>query len=342
MLAMGDGAEGFGPGVELVLKAISIACCTRDRPSEFSRLVESLINARAQLKGRDIELLVVDDGGLPDCLLRSLAKQADSARIHWVYHNKRQRQGLLRSRIEAVALATYDWVIFFDDDVEVEPSYLSRLFETIEHDPSLTGLGGVDVMARPPPTWNVFGRIVLGLEPPRVGELSFGGFPACMGRARAAPQPFVSRRLYGSNMAFRKTALQGLRVLHGFEGYSLYEDAYLSFQAARTGTLLIDPSLIIHHHNSLFSRDSSYAVGRMSILNHYQFIRLWGAGAWRHIGVFLPILCLIVWGIAKGLRHGLRAKNADFDFARGQLSALRTLLTRRSRCSFKRHAGVDE
>jgi hypothetical protein len=175
----------------------------------------------------------------------------------------------------------------------------------------------------------LFGRIAFGLEPLRLGRLSLGGFPAVMGRAVGALHPFASQRLYGCNMGFRRTALQGLRMLPGFEGYSLYEDAYLSFEAGRTGPLLVDPSLRVRHHHSPSSRDTSYEVGRMSILNHYQLLRLYGAG-WRRIGLFLSVLCLIAWSTARALRRGLTAKSADFDFARGQLSALSTLLTGRS------------
>jgi glycosyltransferase involved in cell wall biosynthesis len=334
----GDSAGSIGPlEAERTLKAISIACCTRDRPSELCRLIDSVLHACAQLSGLDFELLVVDDGALPSGLLRSLAERAHGAGIRWIYHNKRQRQGLLRSRIEAVALATHDWILFFDDDVEVEPTYLSRLFDTIEHNPGLAGLGGVDVLAPSPPAWKVFGEIAVGLEPLRVGHLSRGGFPAEMGRARMALQPFASRRVYGCNMAFWKTALRGLRMLHGFEGYSLYEDAYLSFEACRTGLLLVDPSLKVRHHRAPSSRDSSYAVGRMSILNHYQLLRLYGANEWRHIGVGLSVLCWIAWSIAKSFRRSLRVNDTNFDFVRGQFSALKTLLTGRSLFRFQRH-----
>lgn len=309
------------------LRAISIVCCTRDRPSELRRLVDSLIRARAALNGIDFELLVVDDGMLPDQLVRSLAEQVARAGIHWVYHNKRERPGLLRSRIESVALATYDWVLFFDDDVDVEPTYLFRFVEAIERNPDLAGLGGVDVLAPPPPTGRVLGRIACGLEPLRLGRLSFGGFPAVMGRARGAQQPFASRRLYGCNMAFRKTALQGLDILPGFEGYSLYEDAYLSFEACRAGPLLIDPSLKVRHHRSQLSRDSGLDVGRMSILNHRRLLQLYGAGGWRQAGALVSILCLIALSTANGFRRWLTSQRADFDFARGQFSALGTLLT---------------
>jgi len=102
LLVRGDSAESLSLLVVELIEGNLHCLLSRDRPSELSRLVNSLIHTCAQPSGHGSELLVVDDAALPNRLLRSLAKQAHSARIHWVYHNKRQRQGLLRWRIEAL------------------------------------------------------------------------------------------------------------------------------------------------------------------------------------------------------------------------------------------------
>jgi hypothetical protein len=131
-------------------------------------------------------------------------------------------------------------------------------------------------------------------------------------------------------MGFRRSSLLGLRMLPGFEGYSLHEDVYLSLEAGRTGPVLIDPKLRIRHHHSPVSRDSRFEVGRMNVLNHFQLLRLYGAGRWRCVLAYLSFLCLIARSTARNLRRGPAANTADFDFARGQLSALNTLLMGRS------------
>jgi len=310
------------------LTALSIACCTRDRPAELLRLVNSLIHARAALSGVDVELLIIDDGVLQDRVQRLIAEQTGSAGIKLVYHNKRERPGLLRSRTEALALAAADWMVFIDDDVELEPNYLSRLVAVIEQNPTLAGLGGVDVLAPNPSILGFLGRAVLGLESLRLGRLSWGGFPATMSRVRRARRPFASQRLYGCNMAFRKTALQDLRVLPGFEGYSLYEDAYLSFTAGGNRPLLIDPNLKVRHHHSPASRDGDYEIGRMSVLNHSQLIRLYGR--WGKTSYLMSVVSLIAWWAVHRLRRAFAAKRGDVDFSRGQLSALAVLLSGRS------------
>ncbi len=309
------------------LTAFSIVCCTRGRPADLCRLVASVIGARGLLPEIDLQLLIVDDGRLSEAVQRSLAEQAAGAGISWAYHNKRERSGLLRSRIEALTLAEHDWLLFVDDDVEVEPDYLRRLASIIRQNPDLAGVGGVDICAPAWPIRKIVGLCALGLEPFALGQLSWGGFPAGMGRLRGARRPFTSRRLYGCNMAFRKTALAGLRMLPGFEGYSLHEDAYLSFEAARHGRLLIDPGLRVRHHHSAASRDGRMAVGRMSVVNHHALMKLYGMGGWRQIGSLASVVGLIAVWASRGIRGAHAATAADFDVARGQIAGLKSLLT---------------
>ena len=306
--------------------SLSIVCCTRDRPVELERLVDSILRARRPEPPLPLELLIIDDGKLSDHTRQSLAGRVRNAGIDWAYFNKSAQPGLLHSRIEAVGLAQHDWLLFVDDDVEIEPDYLERFCRLAGETADLAGIGGVDLLTEAAPAGRLFWRIAAGFEPLFPGQLSFSGFPAHMDRARRARQPFLSRRLYGCNMGFRRNALAGLRPLPGFEGYSLYEDAYLSFEAARHGRLLIDPGLQVRHHHSPSARDSSRDVGRMSVLNHLQLMRLYGGSRWRALGVVYSTLSLAGWSTLTGFRSRSAGTDRDFDFVRGQISGLGVLI----------------
>jgi glycosyltransferase involved in cell wall biosynthesis len=310
----------------LGISSLSVVCCTRDRPAELARLIRSILAARRFERPIALELLVIDDGNLSDQIRQSLADQVRSAGIDWVYFNKSARAGLLRSRIEAVGLARHDWLLFFDDDVEIERDYLARFCQLAGEAPDVAGLGGVDILTRAVPAGRLLWRIAAGFEPLFLGQLSFSGFPAHMDRARRAKQPFLSRRLYGCNMGFRRSALAGLRPLPGFEGYSLYEDAYLSFEAARHGRLLIDSGLQVRHHHSPSARDSSRDVGRMSVLNHLQLMRLYGGSRWRVLGVAYSVMSLAGWLALTGFSHRSQRRDRGLAFVRGQMSGLGALL----------------
>ncbi len=306
------------------ISSLSIVCCTRDRPEELARLIDLL--CRVRRPSGAFELLVIDDGNLPANTQAMLAAKVRESGIDWVYVNKSQRAGLLRSRILAADLARHDWLLFFDDDVEIEPDYIERFCRVAGEVPNLAGLGGVDLLSAPLPAWRLFWRIAAGFEPIRLGQLSFSGFPTHMDRARAVNRPFLSRRVYGCNMGFRRTALAGLRELPGFDGYSLYEDAYLSFEAARHGVLLIDGGLKVRHHHSPSARDSSREVGRMSVLNHLLLMRLYGGSRWRVLGVLYSTITLAGWSMLTGFRRRSALKGRDFGFVRGQISALGLLV----------------
>lgn len=306
------------------ISSLSIVCCTRDRPAELERLIGSL--CRACRPAGALEFVVIDDGHLSEEEQAIFAERIRRAGIDWVYCNKSSRPGLLRSRIEAVRLARHDWMLFFDDDVEVEPDYLERFCRLAREMPDLAGIGGVDLLTRAVPAGRLLWRIAAGFEPLFLGQLSFSGFPAHMDRARRAKQAFLSRRLYGCNMGFRRSALAALRELPGFDGYSLYEDAYLSFEAVRRGALLIDGGLKVRHHHCASARDSSRAVGRMSVLNHLLLMRLYGGSRWRALGVLYSTLSLVGWSMLTGFRRRSAGMDRDFGFVRGQVSALRVLI----------------
>lgn len=311
----------------MALAALTIACCTRNRPLEVERLVASVIVARAQVPDVNLEFMVIDDGELAGDLRSVLAGRLEIAAISWRYFNKRECPGLLQSRIRAVALAAHEWILFVDDDVEIAPTYLAELSSNIAAGPQLSGVGGVDELSAKRSMWRLFLCMLLGLEPVRLGRLSFSGFPSSIGRLGKAKHAFLSERVYGCNMAFRRKALAELGILPGFEGYSLGEDAYLSFVALGSGPLLIDPRLTVRHHHSPAARDGSFDVGRMSICNHNLLMHLFGRPQWRMAGLLISFPALIVLSIARALPSYVRnGERSGLDFARGQLSAMGSLL----------------
>ena len=292
----------------------------------------SVIQARKCAWHFCLDFLVVDDGALADDLCPKLAARLEAAQITWHYSNKRDRAGLLQSRIEAVKLARHDWLLFVDDDVEIAPDYLVRLRDVVGAHPDLSGVGGVDILSRQRGFWTLAGCLLLGLEPFRPGRHSFAGFPCNMSRIRNAKRAFSTQRLYGCNMAFRRSALANLCMLPGFNGYSLGEDAYLSFVALESGRLLIEPALLVKHHHAPAARDSAFEIGRMSVLNHWTLLCLYSRPGWRLPRLALSLPALLTMSAARAFGWGRSgASSPGLAFARGQLSALGSLLRTLSR-----------
>jgi GT2 family glycosyltransferase/SAM-dependent methyltransferase len=100
------------PGAETV----AVIVCTRDRPEQLARCLESL----AGLQRRPDELVVVDNGRGDDAT-RSVALTWGARLVH------EPRPGLSRARNTGIAATTSELIAFTDDDVVVHPGWLGRL-----------------------------------------------------------------------------------------------------------------------------------------------------------------------------------------------------------------------
>src|SRR5262249_59818429 len=96
---------------------VSVVVCTRDRPEALARCLASLRSSRA----RPRELLVVDNASSGDGTQRVVAG------IPGVRYLREPRPGLAIARNTGVRATTGALVAFTDDDVVVDPNWLSHL-----------------------------------------------------------------------------------------------------------------------------------------------------------------------------------------------------------------------
>ncbi|WP_123041929.1 glycosyltransferase family 2 protein [Cohnella candidum] len=280
-------------------QGMTLAVCTRNRHEELERCIVSIAG---EAPGFPCEVMVVDDGELPDPLRERLNEVLRGAGMAFTYHRKR-RPGLLYSRIDAAEHAAHDILLFLDDDVELEEGYLRRLARLYSRYEGAAGFGGIDVFIRSNWKWDWFTRLIL-YDSGKPGKLSPGGFGGSMTRWTRMKDPFRTEFMLGCNMSFRRTALLGLPDAEWLSGYSLGEDLYLSHWAARSGPLWIDPSLRVKHYQSPVSRDKEEQVAFTEVVNHYRLLRLKRAGSWRHAAHLWTSIGL--WGRAwarKKWRH---------------------------------------
>ncbi len=135
----------------MTLPSVSVAICTRDRPSALERCVASVCAQNYM----PIEIIIIDDGRLSTEFSQRLAKRVTGSGVQWRYFTKSET-GLTRSRNLALAEATGQIVVFLDDDAEAEYNYLSEVAAIFAADskeaiavlggtliePTLGGVGG--------------------------------------------------------------------------------------------------------------------------------------------------------------------------------------------------------
>ena len=293
------------------MPSLTISFCTRNREPDLTRAVESVLAQAAEVAGCDIVLMIVDDGDLPETVRERYALGAQRAGWRCHYFNKRVRGGLFRSRIESVQTATSEVVLFFDDDVTVEPGYLRSLLQRFRDQPDLAGLGGVDLLCPVAPlSRRLYEHLILyrALAP---GRLSITGYGGSMDRWTEQTRVFDANYLYGCNMAYRRRALVDMKDPMIFEGHATAEDLYLAAIAGRSGRVLVDPALKVKHYQSPMARDRMDQVFFRQVVNHFRILEDTGASAARRWLVLYTAGGLVAIAAARCLFDAVRGRAAD-------------------------------
>jgi GT2 family glycosyltransferase len=95
---------------------VSVVVCTRERPADLERCLESLVAARTE----GHEIIVVDNAPVTTHTAQVVARFGVGSAVE-------HRVGLNRARNAGIAAATHDVVAFVDDDVVVSPGWVSAI-----------------------------------------------------------------------------------------------------------------------------------------------------------------------------------------------------------------------
>lgn len=173
------------------MPAISVAICTLNRADLLAMTLDGLA-AHGALE--DCELLVVDNGST-DLTAALLAEWRERLPLRTV---REPRRGLSHARNRAVTEARGRHIVFLDDDVVVQPGWLSAYRGAFAEHPDAAIFGG-PIHAR-----------FLGTPPAWLADL-LPQLEAAFAIRDLGAEPFLldaDRLPFGANMAFRADALQ--------------------------------------------------------------------------------------------------------------------------------------
>jgi GT2 family glycosyltransferase len=112
-------------------KTVSIVICTRNRPEQLARCLQSLQN----LSQQPHEIIVVDNAPVDDATMQV-------AKIAGVKYVKEPRPGLSIARNTGIRYSTGEIIAFTDDDVVVHPDWIIRLQQAFD-DPKVMSVTGL-------------------------------------------------------------------------------------------------------------------------------------------------------------------------------------------------------
>jgi len=305
------------------IDGLSIVICTRNRPADLQRCVESVVaSIRARRPTCTVAILVLDDGESREDDVLGLQRLAASVGLRLTHRDKRDNAGLWNSRWMAVDTVQTSHLLFLDDDVELLGDYVARLVDDYVADATLAGVGGVDTIRRLPSRPQVWFERVVGLRATDPGRRSLSGCNVTMDEWKRQTEPFQSEFLSGCNMSFRVAALSAGPRDGWFAGYSAGEDGVLSRIAAITGPLLVDPRLEVRHHQVPTSRDAARRVAFSTVWNHTNALDAENADVSRRLWWCISALGMLAERVALWLcARGGERRRLQADGMKGHLHA---------------------
>jgi len=218
--------------------SVTVVIATRDRPSDVAACLRAL---QRQDRAVAFDVIVVDDGSDP----------AVCVPAHDHVHISLLRTpgiGPGQARNAGVAAATSDVILFTDDDVVVDPTWVSRAVAWLEAHPGAAGVEGV-VRSRP---W----------DPLYESSIETSG----------------AGHRWTCNVAYRRSVLDavggfsaGFPAAHG-------EDRDLGLRVAALGPIGFDPAMVVTHSPRAVSARQMIRRGRL-VASDIELER-------RHPGVF--------------------------------------------------------
>lgn len=280
----------------------SVIIPTLRREERLKRTLESLVRCSPG----PYEVLVVDgdDEGSSAAVVEAMIGALPIRHLQ-------TEPGLPHQRNQGIERVDGDVIVFFDDDVDVDPAAFGVLAEAYS-DPSVVGMTGRVLEEEQ--------RKVVGKHSPlrrlfpgggAEGSFTRYGYPR---RLVHLDQPRDTHFMHGSFMSGRTAEVRAVLFDENLKGYALAEDEDFSYRLSRRGRIVYRPDAIVHHDRSGAGGSDARRFGRTVVVNrHYLFRKNFDATRLARVQFGMLIVMLLAhrvlnreWQGALGLIDGSR------------------------------------
>jgi glycosyltransferase involved in cell wall biosynthesis len=250
------------------LLSSSVVIATRNRAEPLRECLESI----AQQTRVPCEVILVDASD--DLSTAELAGNLKDRFTCPVRYLQARARSLVIQRWQGIEIASGDLIIFLDDDLVLEPSFISEIARVFEEDKEgdVGGVSGAMIgnAYAPPSRLNrLFLRLFVGKEEGSYAGRSVG--PAVSFFPADAPD-VVQRAewLLGGLTGYRRELLLAEPCWESFSGYSFMEDVHLSARIGRKYRLLnTTRARVVHRGMGTSSHTDWAAFGESMVLNRH-------------------------------------------------------------------------
>ena len=283
------------------IKSITVVVPTKDRKDDLRKAINSI---GIQLRKPD-QFIVVDQSSEPiyenDLLMfqNCLGKECE---FHYIYNTS--IAGLVEAKHFGVLHSTGDIVCFLEDDIVLEPEYLSHIEASFLADPGMRGTSGVvtntPVSSRAYVFFHeLFHRGIFADPRPRVyadcARQKTGQFQSILIRSPA---------LSGGLSAWRKEVF-GRVSFDLASGFHMIEDIDFSIRVQREfgPCLYINPSARLAHNFALVGRDSFGRRESRKVREFVTFYKKHRRDSWDTFWLAWLLLGIALATCASSIRH---------------------------------------
>lgn len=266
---------------------ISIIVCTKDRPDDLKRLLNSLIIQKFNY----VEVLIIDGSDnnvkyVVDTFTQDLPIKYWHVRPPGL--TKQRNFGI--SNLDPKA----EWVGFLDDDLELEPNCIPSLVSYIEKEPKVKGIG-LRINDQRDLKRNILRELML-ID-------NFPGGVVTKSGAAAPIRPYNNSRktgwLYGGATFWNINVLKEFKFDEWFAGIGYCEDLDFSYNVAKKYELAVCAEAKCFHHHRMPGIEKMHAMGEWLIIAWWYFARV--KNKFNMILVMWGIFCVSINNFLIGL-----------------------------------------
>jgi len=251
-----------------LMAGLTVAICTYKRAASVVRFLNSL-----WLQDRDPdELIIVDaspDNETEDEVLQRWHEGSPTTKKIYCRVGGDLR-GLTRQRNLALKLCSHEIVVFFDDDIVLDPGCLQAMVAPFRNDQAVVGVGAYlrNEDRKPGYRWQLL-RLSGAVPDLTPGKYTRSGLSIPLRLLRPTQALLPVDRLQGCCMAWRSSVARSLGFNERFNGYCQAEDLEFSCRAAKHGKLLVCTKATALHLQEPGGRPDQMRLGRMEVLNRF-------------------------------------------------------------------------